>query len=288
MSSSSPANVTCPASPVPDFCNTIVTNPDISGIGVVASWLHENEKAFRDTSRNSFTISGGLIISSLITWKTRGLSLFDALIVSMLTTISTTFVSVNFPYIRTLGLSINVASLVFTAFWCYWGLQIWSSPSTFGLPPDIANCSANKDTKFVAFVTVSPLNPGLRGFALFIFAIGVIPALGSLRYSIVWLLRYWRTGSEIAKDNAAYRFAKEMRRKRKTHITRFGGLTGLIYMIVTTEVMIARNVSTKEALSKWSYGQFIAMAMLGQQILDSFLYLKQLVNEKHRRLAQHR
>lgn len=42
-----------------------------------------NEKAFRDTSRNSYVVSGGLILSAIIAWKRDELSLLDGLIVSM-------------------------------------------------------------------------------------------------------------------------------------------------------------------------------------------------------------
>ncbi|KAG8763711.1 hypothetical protein FRC12_008437 [Ceratobasidium sp. 428] len=80
----------------PNFCSLITANPDISGKGVriaiysqtfismmIASWLPYHEKAFRDTSRNCYVVSGSLIIASLIAWKTKGLSLFDGLITTM-------------------------------------------------------------------------------------------------------------------------------------------------------------------------------------------------------------
>ncbi|KAL5634700.1 hypothetical protein ACGC1H_002666 [Rhizoctonia solani] len=51
---------------------------------MVASLVPHHEKAFRDTSRNSYVVSTSLIIASLIQWKTQGLSLFDALIVTLL------------------------------------------------------------------------------------------------------------------------------------------------------------------------------------------------------------
>ncbi|KAG8679060.1 hypothetical protein FRC08_017254, partial [Ceratobasidium sp. 394] len=109
--SNSSSPLLCTPPPDSNFCTDITANPDISGIGVrvaiyaqtfismmVASLLPYHEKAFRDTSRNCYVVSGSLIIASLIAWKTKGLSLFDGLIVTMLTTIMTAFVTVNGPY----------------------------------------------------------------------------------------------------------------------------------------------------------------------------------------------
>jgi len=263
---------------------------------IVASLLPYHEKAFRDTSRNSYVVSGSLIIAALIAWKTNNLSLFDGLIVTMLTTIMTAFVTVNGPYIRTLGLSINIASLLFTTFWCYWGLQIWVDPWNFGLPAGREGCIANQETVFVVFGhTVSATSRGLRGFAIFIFAIGAISAVSALWKSFTWLIRYIAGDPQIAKDNAATRYAKEIRRKnrgtnsgRAQHITRYGGMVGMIYMIVTTEQIVARNPGVKNDLSGWTYGQTIALIMLGQQIMDCFTYFKEYVLERHARLKRDR
>ncbi|KAG8731222.1 hypothetical protein FRC12_019834, partial [Ceratobasidium sp. 428] len=278
---SAPLNFTCPSNQPSEWCMAITANPDITGIGVrtaiyaqtfismmIASWLPYHEKAFRDTSRNCYVVSGGLIIATLITWQTNGLSLFDGLVVTMLTTIMTAFVTVNGPYTRTLGLSINLASLVFTVFWCYWGLQIWSDPWGFGLPVNQTNCTANQDTIFVVFgQNVDATNHQLRGFAIFIFALGAISILAALWSTFSWTLKYVFGDPEIAKSNAAWWYAKEIKRKnrgkransssRAQHITRYGGMVGLIYMIVTTEQIIKRNVAQGVAgdLNKWTYGQ---------------------------------
>ncbi|KAG8697727.1 hypothetical protein FRC09_007682 [Ceratobasidium sp. 395] len=264
---------------------------------MIASWLPYHEKAFRDTSRNCYVVSGSLIIASLIAWKTKGLSLFDGLITTMLTTIMTAFVTVNGPYIRTLGLSINIASLLFTTFWCYWGLQIWSDPWSFGLPAGGVDCTANQQTIFVVFGhSVGATSRGLRGFAIFIFAIGAISTLSALWKTFTWTIKYIAGDPEIAKQNAARRYAKQIQRKnrgkrttsssRAQHITRYGGMVGLIYMIVTTEQIVRRNPGVKEDLNKWTYGQTIALIMLGQQIMDCFSYAKEWVLEKHREIKE--
>ncbi|QRV90021.1 transmembrane protein [Ceratobasidium sp. AG-Ba] len=295
-----------------DFCTQITANPDISGIGVrvaiyaqtfismlVASWLPYHEKAFRDTSRNSYVVSGSLIIASIIAWKSGELSLFDGLIVTMLTTIMTAFVTVNGPYIRTLGLSINISSLLFTTFWCYWGLQIWADPWNFGIVQgeNQGPCDVNQETLFVVFGhSVGATSRGLRGFAIFIFGIGAISAISAFWRTIVWSLKYTFGKAQVAKDNAAVRYAKEIRRKNRgtrstgnaQHITRYGGMVGAIYMIVTTEQIVKRNPGVKDDLDKWTYGQTIALIMLGQQIMDCFSYFKEYIIERHRELERER
>ncbi|CAE6433810.1 unnamed protein product [Rhizoctonia solani] len=215
----------CPAEPEPDFCTAIVSNVDIAGRGVrisiyaatllsmsVASFIPYHEKAFRDSSRNSYIVSTSLMIASLIEHKTHGLSLFDALIVTMLTTMMTAFVTLNGPYIRTLGLSINISSFLFTTFWCYWGLQVWQDPSTFGIPSGGENCTASTETIFVVFGhNFSVTNNDLRGFALSMFAIGTVTAFASLCYSTSWVAKYAFIGAAIAKDNAAARYVRKLR-----------------------------------------------------------------------------
>ncbi|CAE6423623.1 unnamed protein product [Rhizoctonia solani] len=205
-------NNTCPVETSHSLCTEIVSNPDISGIGVrvaiyvqtflsmtVASLLPYHEKAFRDTSRNSYVVSTSLIIASLIQWKTQGLSLFDALIVTMLTTIITAFATVNESYIRALGLSINISNFLFTTLWVYWGLQVWNDPRTFGIPEGEEGCTASTDTVFVVFGhNVSVTNSGLRGFAMFVFAIGSISALSALWQCTAWTFRYTIGNARLA------------------------------------------------------------------------------------------
>ncbi|KAG8730845.1 hypothetical protein FRC11_005659 [Ceratobasidium sp. 423] len=294
-------NNTCPELET-DLCTQIVSNPDISGIGVrvaiyvqtflsmtVASLLPYHEKAFRDTSRNSYVVSTSLMIAALIQWKTHGLSLFDALVVTMLTTIMTAFVTVNGPYIRTLGLSINISSFLFTTFWVYWGLQVWNDPRTFGIPEGREGCHSSTDTVFVVFGrNVSVTNSGLRGFAMFIFAIGSISALSALWQCITWTLRYAVGSAKTAKENAAARFAKELRHRRNRstgkgqHMTRFGGMVGLIYMIATTEQIVSHNPDVPSQLNTWTFSQTIALIMLGQQLMDCFTYFKEELHYRRR------
>ncbi|KAF8600132.1 hypothetical protein BDV93DRAFT_608898 [Ceratobasidium sp. AG-I] len=283
----------------PDYCLHIVSNPDISGLGVrvaiyvqtllsmgVASLMPYNDKAFRETSRNSYVVSGGLIIAAIIAWSRDELSLFDGLIVSMLTTIMTAFVTVNASYIRRLGLAVNISSFLFTAFWCYWGLQIWSNPATFSHRSNGPGCNATSSTQFVVVgKSISPTHPGIRGFAIFVFAAGALAALSALRSSLYWLIVYVSGKASEAKYQAAREAAKKQWEWRKSGgsfgeriMTPFGGLTAMIYMIVTTEQMASRNM---EATAKgWSFSQTIALVMLGQQLMDCASYFKEEIKAR--------
>ncbi|CAE6373341.1 unnamed protein product [Rhizoctonia solani] len=238
--------------PSSDFCTAIIANPDISvnitfsfeseiqansGLSAqisiqvrvalylqtllsmtISSLLPYHERAFRDLTRNAYIISTSLIIASLIEMKTHGLSLFDALIVTMLTTIMTAFVTVNTSYMQNLGLSISISSFLFTSFWCYWGLQVWHNPSTFGIPSDKENCTASTGTVFVVFGhNISVTNSGLRGFAISVFVIGLARVLASLYYSTATWLDYRKftmKGATAAKDNVARTFLTGKQIKR--------------------------------------------------------------------------
>ncbi|QRV90030.1 hypothetical protein RhiJN_18048 [Ceratobasidium sp. AG-Ba] len=112
---------------------------------------------------------------------------------------------------------------------------------------------------------------------LFIFASIVITAFSSLIISINWLLRYCLAGSGKAKAAAsAYGY-----------VSMSVPLIAYIYSIITTELIVARNGSTGKTLNKWSYGQVVATFTLGQQILDSFAYYKQLLKGNSYRLIRY-
>ncbi|KAF8733972.1 hypothetical protein RHS02_07129, partial [Rhizoctonia solani] len=289
----------CPSELGPDFCTVITPNADISGKGVrialysqtlltmaVASFIPYHEKAFHSTARNAYIVSTSLIIASLIEMKTRGLSLFDASIVTMLTTIMTAFVTINSTYMRQLGLLISICSFLFTTFWCYWGLRVWEDPSAFGIPSDRENCTTSTGTIFVVFGhNVSVTNRNLRGFALSMFATGIISALESLCYSTGWLARYTINGAAVSKDNAARRYVKRLRLTKGKHMSHFGGLAGMIYMIVTMEQIVDRN-GVRDELNNWTYSQTLALIMIGQQLLDCITYVKEEI--KYRREERER
>lgn len=73
-------------------------------------------------------------------------------------------------------------------------------------------------------------------------------------------------------------------------MTRYGGLVGMIYMIVTTEQIVSRNVNQlnpqdRGQLNSWTYSQTLALIMLGQQIMDTYTYFKEEIKYKRNQLA---
>jgi hypothetical protein len=58
-------------------------------------------------------------------------------------------------------------------------------------------------------------------------------------------------------------------------MTRFGGVVGMIYMIVTTEQIVQRNEDVSSQVNAWTYSQTIALILLGQQLMDCFTYFKE-------------
>ncbi|KAG8744363.1 hypothetical protein FRC10_010250 [Ceratobasidium sp. 414] len=222
-----------------------------------------------------------------------------------LTTLMASFVTVNYRYIRTLGLSTQVASLLFTSFWCYWGLQVWSNPSTFGLQPappaesgitsslfsttlssrsldsSIANCTANVDTVFVVLGrSISATNHGLRIWALIVFSVwGLLTLIAAWDVLGDTTLYIWFGGQDVKIARVEQTVNEELYGEDigignggggKTRVAFLGGfgLIFLIYMIVTTEQIVQRNPSVHDGLSQWTFGQTLGVIMLGQQLMD--------------------
>ncbi|QRW06117.1 hypothetical protein RhiLY_05116 [Ceratobasidium sp. AG-Ba] len=209
----------CRSSDVTDMCYAVGSNPDISGIGVrialyaqtilsllASSYMPDNNLAFRDSARTTYITSFALIASSIAQWKHGGLSLFDGIISTMLTSLMTVFVTTNYRYIQELGASIQIASFLFTTFWCYWGIQVWSRSTSFGLEaPDnglITDCTANVDTIFVVFgASISAANNGIRIFALLVFsAVGGFHSIQAGWCVIKNLWHYWQHGGANTKE----------------------------------------------------------------------------------------
>ncbi|KAL5634421.1 hypothetical protein ACGC1H_002467 [Rhizoctonia solani] len=129
-----------------------------------------NLAAINDVYRKTVFTSTGLIISTIIQWKTYGLSLFDGLIVTMLTSMMVGSSVVKAYKMQTFGLADTFTRLLGLTFTSAWGIQVWHNPSTFGIPPGGENCTASIDTIFVVFSNnVAVTNSKLRAFALFYF-----------------------------------------------------------------------------------------------------------------------
>lgn len=298
--------MSCTTELEPDLCHIIMTNPDISGIGIriaiylqvilgmaVVSFLPYNENAFRYTCRNLNLVSATLIVTSLIQRARAvgsGPGLLDGIIVTMLTTISTSFVTTNGPYARTLGLSINISYLLFTSLWCYWGLLVWANPSSFS-PPGISpsECPASVDVVFVLFGhNISTQDKRLRGFAIGYFSVGAFEVISALRQCINWSVWYAVGSARTAKSNAAMRYAKKLNRMRTQpneeikRITRFGGILSILYMIVTTEQIVRRNNPVSSGPSNWPLSQSLAILVVGHQLLACISHFKAEIEYRRR------
>lgn len=250
--------------------------------------MPDDNLAFRDTSRTIYVVSCALIASSIAQWQHGGLSMFDGIMSTMLTTFMAIFVTINYRYIQTLGVSVQIASFLFTSLWCYWGIQVWSASSTFGLEPfeniPIADCTANIDTVMVVFgKSISATNNGIRIFALLVFsAFGGVLSIVSAWTVIENLWKYYKYGAAETKvHNVEVTVILEMQSEYGydlgpsgdgiTRVSRFGGFIGflcLVYLIIMTELTVARNPSVRDDLSKWTYGQTLGVIMIGQQLLD--------------------
>lgn len=146
------------------------------------------------------------------------------------------------------------------------------------------------------------MNRGLRGFAILVFAFGALGELLELIKCIQWTVLYVSGRADVAKKNVAMELEMDLRRiEGAPNCARysckmltwylfvlllgagfftgglrtkcFGGLLAILYMIVMTELMVARN--TNPSGSPWSFGQTIALVMVGQQLMDCASYAKQ-------------
>ncbi|CAE6445798.1 unnamed protein product [Rhizoctonia solani] len=281
-----------PTTQQPDFCTSIVANPDLSGRGIrVSIYLGavislilsalvspRRIRTLGEGSRYTLITSTALTISAIIAWKTNGFSLFDGLIVTMLTSLMASWVVYNIGFLQYLGFTINFSGLLYFASTTYWGFQVWLNP-TFGLPLNGENCTANLDTIIVVLgMDISPSNRSLRAFALFYFGLGALGALWSLMNSIIWLTHYAGyiyivdvTPTLFSWEDFAG-FSKGMILSLKL-ITVLPALGWTIYMIVTIEQMVERN-SVQDQLSNWTYGQTLSMLVLLQQIMTFFSVIK--------------
>ncbi|KAF8669616.1 hypothetical protein RHS04_08778 [Rhizoctonia solani] len=268
-------NSTCPAEPEPDYCSFVLANPDIScessaeckqvriavyvqvGLNLLASIKFEsNVRLTRDAARTMYVLSISLVGASIVQWKIGGLGLFDALVGTQLATLMTVFMLFNIRYISSLGLSANVSSTLFLMLYTYWGIQTWSFPP----------CPSNSLTVFVLFGRSMPATqPGLRTFALMVFGMIGVVALGSLILLVDWIRKVWSRGGEVV----ARKMELWMNSKRQKYGIGKGKLSRLsllsfpiiIYLLVTTEQLVARNQSAHNLtnLDEWTFGQTIAV-----------------------------
>ncbi|CAE6489599.1 unnamed protein product [Rhizoctonia solani] len=273
--------MSCPSKAEPDYCNLVLANPDISGIGVrvavyvqvglnvlASTLLQSNLQLTRDAARSSYVLSLSLILASIAQWRIGGMGLFDALVGVQLATLMTVFMLFNIRYINSLGLSINISSTLFLALYTYWGFQTWTFPA----------CPSNSLTQFVIFgKSVSATNPGLRIFALVVFGFVGLITIFAVVLLLAWAAQVWLHGGEVKARNVRVR--NNVQRERygidtgagKSRITSLLPLLIMIYLVVSTEQLVARNKLSN--LDEWSYGQTLAVVMLLSQLVEMGLWV---------------
>ncbi|KAF8596739.1 hypothetical protein BDV93DRAFT_562993 [Ceratobasidium sp. AG-I] len=271
-------NSTCLVEASVDMCNSVTSNPDISGVGVRTAvyvqafftifvpWIMpQDRQAVRHTARNA---------------------LFDGLISTMLTTLLTGFITQNYQYICALGLSSTIAGMLFLTFWSYWGIQVWVHPSSFGITSlqhqsnlSITNCTANLQTKFVIFghSVDAATNRPIRIWALIVFSLGVVLAFFAL-LNVLWGAYYYVAGYSVRIKTAEVESARQLARSAvfddptlmndDVGVSFTSGIASLVYMIITTEQIVQRNPSVSNRLSRWTFGQTLVVILLAQQVLD--------------------
>ncbi|CUA68950.1 hypothetical protein RSOLAG22IIIB_08203 [Rhizoctonia solani] len=273
----------CVSASEPDYCNLVLANPDISGIGVrvavyvqvglnvLASTLFEsNLQLTRDAARTSYVLSFSLVLASIIQWKLDGMGLFDALVSTQLATLMTVFMLFNIRYISSLGLSINISSALFLAFYTYWGIQTWTFPP----------CPSNHLTRFVLFgKSIPATNPHLRTFALVVFGFVGVLSVCALGWVVGWVYRVWVHGGEVRARSAVV-WDRSRRERYGIGAYRLRSLTPLpilIYLVITTEQLVAANKQQPESdlsnLDQWTYGQTLGVVMLLAQLVELGLWV---------------
>ncbi|KAJ1303047.1 hypothetical protein OPQ81_011248 [Rhizoctonia solani] len=260
-------NSTCPPEADPDYCNFVLANPDISGIGVriaiyvqvalnvlATTAFQSNIQLTRDAARTSYILSISLIAASIAQWRAKGMALFDALVGVQLASIMTVFMLFNIRYISSLGLSINIPTTLFLALYTYWGIQTWNFPP----------CPSNALTVFVVFgKSVPATNSSLRVFALVVFACVGVVTLGAALLLLRWLTKLLLHGGEV-KARAAEVWMNVKREQwgidsgaGKSRIRSYSPIPIMIYLLITTEQIVARNKHRHSLsnLDEWSFGQ---------------------------------
>ncbi|KDN43750.1 hypothetical protein RSAG8_05940, partial [Rhizoctonia solani AG-8 WAC10335] len=274
-------NSTCPAGAEPDYCNFVLANPDISGIGVriavyvqvglnvlASTLLQSNLQLTRDAARTSYVLSLSLVLASIVQWKLGGMGLFDALVGTQLATLMTVFMLFNLRYISSLGLSINISSTLFLILYTYWGIQTWTFPP----------CPSNGLTQYVLFgKSIPATNPGLRIFALVVFGCVGVVTLSAVLLLVRWGGKVWVHGGEVkARNVEVWMNYKRERygigaRAGKSRLTSLLPLPILIYLVISTEQLVARN--NLPDLAEWSFGQTLAVVMLLAQFVEIGLWV---------------
>ncbi|QRW05831.1 hypothetical protein RhiLY_04830 [Ceratobasidium sp. AG-Ba] len=240
-------------------------------------------ETFAKNARAAYMTAIALIIAAIIQNQTQNpqdLSLLDAIVVSMITTMMITFAISSSPTRSAVNKAQEEANteseeidpnasfsrfltqFAFVGLWAGWCFNLWQDPLHFGFKGVLPDCNVNENVYIVLFgQDIRATDERLRTAALVFISFGTLFAFGSLWISLETLLgpfvRLLRRGvdattrdpNEPAPEDIIMTFIR-----RGLQALSFATL---IFLIVETEMTIKRN-DTEHSSNDWSYGQTIA------------------------------
>jgi len=270
---------------------TFPTNSDITGIGVrialyvstflgfLTAFLFPTDlEGYRDAARTALVTSTSMVIAAIYArYTSLGISLIDAQIVTMfITAITACYYTVSqFDFGFTTRIAVRLHQFLAAVF----GILVYYDVNNFGGTDNVPECP-NDQFLFVLFSrTVSATNPGLRIFALLVFAIFlaelILPGRGNIIIGLINVFgAFWEKGFkngfvDIAQKIAGGRLARPKPLPQKVSA---GGIVVIIYLIVTVEQMVKWNgLDAQGIIGQWTFGQTIAVVMLLDQCIKTGL-----------------
>lgn len=276
------------------LATTFPTNPDITGIGVRASlyastllgiimtWRERAKPntdwtSYRDWARTALVTSSALVIAGIYSVRSPalGLTLVDAQIITMLNlfiSVSTYTAATTSGYkevTTNLGLTFRMATLLHGILSATFGLVVYSNPSSFGGVANAVECP-NSGFIFVVFgQSISATNPGLRIFAMLFFIWSAFEIIRENRGALaLFILRLFFAPKEAFQSSKRWEPSKVGPKRRIAINLLTIGL--MIYLLVTTEQIIARNELSTVA-NVWTFGQILPLVMLLDQLSKAVL-----------------
>ena len=153
------------------------------------------------------------------------------------------------------------------------GLAIWTHVDTYGTSP---GCNLNSSVKFVVLGhSVAATNRGLRKFAIFTFALGVIPI--PFYIMIVMMMKSCKdTDDEPDPDP----YPDEL--TWLNWMPTIPACVIWVYGVATVEEIIQRNGLSHET-SQWTYGQTFAVVLMVGSVIDLGSALRRCIVKIYRK-----
>jgi hypothetical protein len=227
----------------------------------VIAWRPEHLEI---TVRTSLITATALMVSAFIqnnlSGQNGGLSLFDAIIIGQLITIKIAGI-LRYPQ----GLVTNITFAVFVTMSVTYQLWVWVHVDSFGSQPQ-----CNDSTIFVFFGhSVRATASWLRTLTIIAASFAAVAALNAVMSTIVLL------GLRIPS-------MCERNKHEDWHASpiNFGQLATIIYLLVTTEQIVARN-HIPDADNQWTYGQTLSVFLVIPSFVEILTRLHEIMAGAH-------